>query len=169
MTNFLSSHIGNFFKGRNGHKIIRGYFHRTAVRGDTALEEANYFHNHCVQASFYKVIDLKGSVIQTVYSIDTEFAVNQWQENEISVSFEFTGLEGTPLTKAQIATAIREINTDPALKGIAKRRLTVQELPGRVVSGWANHRDVTNAYNIANGHIDGISELEIRTILKGIK
>ena len=56
----IHSHEGNFTHGRTA-KIIRGYFHRTAVKGDTALGEGNFFAKNCVKASFYKVIDLAGT------------------------------------------------------------------------------------------------------------
>lgn len=166
---FIPSMLGNFSKGRNGHKITRGYFHRTAVKGDTAIGEANYFHNHCVKASWYKVIDLDGNIVQSVLPTDTEWAVNQWGENQISLSYEFTGLNGTPLTSRQIKAVIADIKADKATKGIANHRLTITEIPALKASGWANHRDVTLAYHISGGHTDGIREDEIAQILKGIK
>ena len=166
---YIPSNSGNYTKGRDGHSIIRGYFHRTAVKGDTALGEANYSHNHCVQASYYKVIDLDGNVIESTLPTDTEWAVNEWDENEISLSYEFTGLNNTPLTAKQIAAVIADIKADKADKTIANHRLSIAEIPPRKVSGWANHHDVTTAYKIAGGHTDGISEAEIAQILAGIK
>lgn len=165
----ILSHIGNFTKGRSGHKITRGYFHRTAVKGDTALGEANYFHNHCVVASFYAVIDLLGNVVKSVLAQDTEYAVAQQFENQISLNIEFTGLQGTPLTAQQIASAIAFIKSDPAFKTIANHRLSIGEIPLHKTSGWGNHKDVTVAYRIFGGHTDAISEAEIAQILKGIK
>lgn len=165
---FLQSHTGNFTPGRSGHKVIRGWFHRTAVKGDTAQGEANYFHNNCVKASFYKVIDLGGNIMQSVQAADTEWAVNEWDENQISLSYEFTGLNGTPLTAEQINAVIQDIKRDPNTKTIANHRLNVSEIAPRLVSGWGNHADVTKAYTIAGGHTDGISEAEIAQILKGI-
>lgn len=166
---FIPSNAGNYTKGRDGHAITRGYFHRTAVKGDTALGEANRSHNVCVKASYYIVIDLDGNAIESTLSTDTEWAVDEWDENEISVSYEFTGLNGTPLTAKQIATAIKVIKADKAVKKIANHRLTISEIPPRKVSGWANHHDITTAYKIAGGHTDGISEAEISQILAGIK
>lgn len=163
------SHIGNFFAGRSGHKIIRGYFHRTAISGDTSQSEVNYFHNHYVQASFYAVIDLLGNVMQSVLPADTEYAVAEPHENAISLNIEFTGTQGSPLTKKQIMAAIVFIKSDKNFKTIANRRLTLAQIVGGVVPGWGNHRDVTLAYKIPNGHMDGISEAEIAQILKGIK
>jgi len=165
----ILSHVGNFFKGRNGHKVTRGYFHRTAVKGDTAVGEGNYFHNHWVQASFYKVIDLDGNVVQSVLSQDAEFAVNQWDENEISLSYEFTGLNNTPLTSKQIGAVIADILSDKATKSIANHRLLLSEIKARKVSGWGTHADITKVYAIFGGHMDAISESEIAQILKGIK
>jgi hypothetical protein len=166
---FIPSNSGNYSKGRDNHLITRGYFHRTAVKGDTAIGEANYFHNNCVQASFYKVIDLDGIVVESVLPTDTAWAVNEWDENEISLSYEFTGLNGTPLTAKQISAVIADIKSDAATKKIANHRLLIAEIKPRKVSGWGNHADVTKAYSIAGGHTDGISEKEIAQILAGIK
>ena len=161
--------VGNFSKGRSGNKIYRGYFHRTAVLGDTSIGEANYFHNHYLQASFYKVIDLAGNIMQSVLATDTEFAVNEWDENMISLNYEFTGLQGSKLTPAQIKAVAADIKADPNAKGIANHRLSIAEIKPRKVSGWANHKDVTTAYSIFGGHTDAISEAEIAQILKAIK
>ena len=166
---FILSHIGNWFKGRSGKTITRGYFHRTAVKGDTALGEGNYFHNHYVQASFYAVIDLLGIVIKSVFATDTEYALNQQFENQISVNIEFTGLQGTALTSKQTAAAIAFITSDPAFRAIANRRLSLKQIRGQKVSGWGNHADVTHAYKIYGGHTDGISEAEIAQILARIR
>lgn len=165
----LLSHIGNFMLGRSGQQIIRGYFHRTAVLGDTSLGEINYFHNHYVQASFYKVIDLAGNIMQSTLAKDTEYALNQLDENKISLSYEFTGLNGTPLTKAQIKAVIADIKADPFTKGIKPHRLSLGEIRPRKVSGWGNHADITRAYGISGGHTDAISEGEITQIINGIK
>ena len=86
-----------------------------------------------------------------------------------SLSYEFTGLNGTPLTPAQIHAAIADINADPATKTIAKHRLSLVEIKGGQVSGWANHKDVTDAYSIPGGHTDGILETEITVILAGLR
>ena len=166
---FIQSMIGNFTKGRNGKQVTRAYFHRTAIDGDTAVGEGNYFHNHCVKASFYKVIDKAGVVVQSTASTDTAWAVDVWGENQISLSYEFTGLNGSPLTPAQIKAAIADIKNDPATKKIAPKRLSIADIKAGKASGWANHRDVTVAYKIAGGHTDGISEAEIAQILLGIK
>ena len=166
---FILSNIGNFSKGRNGRKITRGYFHRTAVKGDTAIGEANYFHNHCVKASWYKVIDLDGNIVQSVLPTDASWATDQWDENQMSLSYEFCGLNGSKLTAKQISAVIADIKADRATKGIANHRLTLGEIKLRKVSGWGNHVDVTRAYAIQGGHTDAISEAEIKQILAGIK
>ena len=166
---FILSNLGNWSKGRGGKAITRGYFHRTAVKGDTALGEANYFHNHCVKASFYKVIDLAGNIVQSLEPADTSWAVDVWGENQISLSYEFTGLNGSPLTPAQIKAAITDIKADPATKKISSIRLTISQIKAGKASGWANHKDVTLAYLIAGGHSDAISETEIAQILAGLR
>ncbi len=163
----ILSHEGNFTHGREA-KIIRGYFHRTQVVGDTALTESNLFHNRILKASFYKVIDLAGNVIESVLPTDTEWAVNEWTENLLSLSYEFTGLTGTPLTMKQIQAAINDIKADPATKTIPTHRLSLTEIRGETVGGWGNHRDVTHAHAIAGGHTDGILEREIEIILAGL-
>ena len=165
---FILSNPGNWSKGREGKQITRGYFHRTAVKGDTALGEANYFHNHCVKASFYKVIDLAGNIVMSVAPENTEWAVDVFSENLRSLSYEFTGLNGSPLTPAQIKAAISDIKADKSTKKIKSYRLKVGEIKG-TLSGWANHKDITVAYSIPGGHVDGISESEIMTILNGLK
>ena len=164
----ILSNSGNYSKGRGSLKIIRGYFHRTAVKGDTAEGEGNYFAKNCVKASFYKVIDLSGVVVESVPPEDTEWAVNEFHENEISLSYEFTGLNGTPLTPAQIEAAIKDIKSDPATKGIAAHRLLISEIKPGKISGWANHADITAAYSIPGGHTDAISPAEMLAILRGI-
>ena len=165
---FILSNVGNWSKGRRAKTITRGYFHRTGNIGDTALGNANYFHSHCVKASFYKVIDLAGNVVQSVASQDTAWAVDVWGENIISLSYEFTGPNGSPLTLAQIRAAIADIRADKATKKIAGHRLSIAEIKAGKVSGWANHRDVTAAYRIFGGHVDAISDKEIALILNGL-
>jgi len=163
----IMSHEGDYTEGRTA-KIIRGYFHRTAVKGDTALGEGNYFHNNCVKASFYKVIDLAGNIIESLPPTDTEWATDNWEENLLSLSYEFTGLNGTPLTPLQIKAAIEDIKADPATKTISNHRLTIAEIKAEHASGWGNHHDVTIAYQTPNGHVDAISEAEIAEILAGL-
>ena len=74
-TQFLESNPGNFTVGRAGHPIIMGIFHRTAISGDTAIGEASYSHNHVLQASYYKVIDLDGNVVESVLPQNTEWVI----------------------------------------------------------------------------------------------
>ena len=114
------------------------------------------------------MIDLEGTVIESLPPTDTEWATDNWNENLISLSYEFTGLNGTPLTHAQIQAAIADIKADPATKTIATHRLSIAEIRGGEASGWANHIDVTTAYAIAGGHTDGILESEITEILSGL-
>ena len=165
----VESNPANFSVGRFGKLIIRGYFHRTAIRGDTAIGEGNYFHAHPVQASAHYFIDLLGAVVQSVRDANTAYAVNQWVENEISISIEFAGPEGTPLTSAQIVSARNLIKTDPALKVLPLHRLTLAEILGEKVAGFGCHKDVTLAYKIAGGHTDNITESEIVEIFEGAK
>ena len=161
---FIQSHEGNFTHGRTG-KIIRGFFHRTAITGDTAVGEGNYSSQHLVQASWYKVVDLNGVIVESVKATDTEWADNQWQENVMSLNYEFTGLNGSPLTPKQISAVVSDIKADLYTKGIAPHRLSQAEIKGEKVSGWGTHADITHAYSIAGGHMDSISESEIQEIL----
>jgi hypothetical protein len=163
----ILSHIGNFTSGRTS-PITRGYFHRTAVQGDTAEGEGNYFHAHVVKASFYKVVDLEGNVVMSLPATDTEWATDEWAENLRSVNYEFTGLNGSALTALQISAVIADIKADPATKKIANYRLKLADIKGNT-SGWGTHRDITFAYKNYGGHTDAISEVEIHKILLGIK
>ena len=163
----VESNPANFSVGRFGKHIIRCYFHRTAVKNDSALGEATYFHTHVVQASAHYFIGTDGATIQSVKDTNTAWADNQWVENEISINIEFDGQEGTPLTPLQISSAIFLIKTDPALSKLPKHRLTLSEILTEKVAGFGCHKDVTLAYKIAGGHTDNISEAELSEILKG--
>ena len=168
-TPLIESNPANFSVGREGKKIIRIYFHRTAVKGDSATGEANYFHSHVLKASAGAFIDLDGSVVQSVRDSNTEWAVDQFDENEISYSIEFCGLNGTPLNEKQILTAISFIKGDPLLKAVPLHRLTLAEIPPRKVAGYGCHADVTHSYKEPQmSHVDAISEAEIQAIFKGL-
>jgi N-acetylmuramoyl-L-alanine amidase len=164
----ILSNIANYSKGRGGHAITMGIFHRTAITGDTALSEANYSHNNVVKASYYKVIDLDGNIIESVLLQDTEWAADNYPINQVSLNYEFTGLNGSPLTHAQIIAVIADIKADPAAKRIANHILTTQEIVRVDVSGWCSHHDITNAFHIYGGHVDAISSSELAQILAGI-
>ena len=96
------------------------------------------------------------------------WAVDQEDENRISYSIEFTGLNNTKLTPKQIAAAITFIRSIPELKAIANHRLVPAEIPARKVGGWGTHADVTAGYKIYGGHTDTISPVELAVILKGV-
>ena len=165
----VESNAGNFTVGRQGHNISRIYFHRTGNAGnDTAIGEANYFHSHVIKASAGCFIDATGAIVQSVRESNTAWAVDNWDENLISYSIEFTGVNGSALTPKQIATCISFIKGDPLLKAVTNHRLTIAEIPPRKVGGYGCHKDVTTAYKIAGGHTDYISEAELQAILKGV-
>lgn len=164
----IEANAKNFTLGRAGHKITRIVFHRTAVSGDTAVGEGNYFKTHVLSASAGAFIDANGVAVQSVADANTAWAVDEWDENVITFSIEFTGLNGTSLTQAQIASAINLIKGDPLLKAVANHRLAIGEIPARIVSGYETHHDITVAYKIAGGHVDAISEPEIHAILTGV-
>jgi len=157
---------GNYATGQTAAEVIRCYFHRTAVRGDTPTSEADYFRGHVVQASAYVFIGLDGSIVESTTADEVEYAVNQLKENWRSKSIEFCGLNGSALTAGQISTAAHFIKTDPELSKIPLHRLLVPEIPGGIVKGFGNHLDVTKAYSIIGGHVDGIAESEIQQIFK---
>lgn len=168
MTQLIEANAANFTAGRQGHHITRIAFHRTAVKNDTAVGEANYFHTHVLKASAGVFIDLDGTCIQSVPDTSISWSVDEWDENEITFSIEFCGLNLTHLTAKQIASAIALIKGDPLLKAVANHRLAIAEIKPRIVSGYENHHDVTVAYGISGGHVDQISEGEISAILKGV-
>ena len=164
----IQSNSANFLDNRQGHALTRGYFHRTAVQGDTAMGEAVYFKNHVVHASAHVFIDLNGVTVESLPITATGYSVDELDENFRSYSIEFTGLNGTKLTPKAIAAAIAFIKSKPALMAIHNHRLTLTEIPAGKVSGWGNHVDVTRAYKIYGGHTDGISNIELAVILKGV-
>jgi|APCry1669189241_1035207.scaffolds.fasta_scaffold10081_3 N-acetyl-anhydromuramyl-L-alanine amidase AmpD len=168
MIKLVLSDPHNYYKDRQGHRINRIFFHRTAVRGDTAIGEGKYFASHNVGASAHYFIDLAGNIVQSVPDHATAYAVAQLDENFGSISIEFTGLNDTPLTQSQIKSAISLIRGNAFLKSVQPHRLAISEITPRIVSGYANHADVTTAYSISGGHTDKISEAEIETILKGV-
>ena len=165
---FVPSDPRNYYKDRQGHAITRIFFHRTAVKGDTAIGEANYFHSHNVGASAHYFIDLLGNIVQSVSDTACAYAVAQLDENFGSISIEFTGLNNTPLSPFQIKSAISLIRGNAHLKSVQPHRLAIAEITPRKVSGYANHADVTTAYAISGGHTDKITEVELELILKGV-
>lgn len=173
MTNpiLIESNPANFSVGRQGHKISRIYFHRTGNAGhDTAIGEANYFHSHVLKASAGAFIDIDGTVVQSVRDSNTEWAVDQFDENLISYSIEFCGENNTPLSAKEIAACVAFIKADPLLKAVPLHRLTLAEIKPRKVGGYGCHVDVTNAYKDPGmSHVDHISEAEIQAIFKGLK
>ena len=48
---FLQANSSNFYSGRGGNSIKYIVMHYTANNGDTAMNNAQYFHNNSVQAS----------------------------------------------------------------------------------------------------------------------
>ena len=168
MVNTILSHEGNFTPNRT-EKIIIGVVHRTAISGDTALSEATYSHNNIVKASYYKVIDLVGNVIESTLPNMIEWATDDWPINLESLNYEFTGKNLTPLTSKQIAAFIADVKADPASKTIAPHRLTQAEIKTRKVSGWCTHFDITTALSIPGGHVDRISEAELAQLSAGIR
>ena len=155
---------GNYATGQTPAEVIRCYFHRTAVRGDTPVSEADFFKGHVLQASAYVFIGLDGSLVESTTAQEVEYAVNDLTENWRSKSLEFCGPNGSPLTPAQIKTAALFIKEDPELSKLPLHRLLVSEIPAGIVKGFGNHLDVTNAYSIAGGHVDAIAESEIQQI-----
>ena len=165
----ILSNSGNYTVGRAGHKISRICFHRSAVLGDTAVGEGNYFQKHIVKASAGGFIDRSGEWVRTLPDSAHSWSTDEWDEDLITFSIEMCGLNGSPLAPAQIATAIQIIRNDPALKAVPNHRLTLAEIPPRKVGGYENHRDITNSYKQPGmSHVDFISELELAAIMKGV-
>ena len=166
---FIGSNPANYSIGREGLSITMGIFHRTAISGDSALGEATYSHNNIVKASYYKVIDLDGNIVQSTIPSVTEWNSDEWPINLRTLAYEFTGPNGSALTVKQISAVIEDIKLDPATKTIKPVRLSLPEILSLKASGWFNHLDVTKAFNIPGGHVDAISEAEITQILNGIR
>ena len=165
----IPTNPANMAVGRQGKSPIIGVFHRTGNAGnDTALGEANYSHGHILKASFYKVVDANGRIVQVTLPKDTEFATDDWVLNTESLNYELTGTNGSVLTPAQLQALIADIKADPATKQIANHRLSLADIASRRVSGWCTHRDITIALKIAGGHTDFIGEGVINRVLKAV-
>jgi len=178
MSGFLATNPANEMVGRNGHAISVGVFHRTGNAGnDTAQGEANYSHSHAIQASFYKVVDALGNILQVTLPKDTEYAVADPILNMDSLNYELTGVNGTAITPAQMKALIADIKADPATKTIPNHRLSALEIlaihSGKKIQGlnggWCTHKDITLAIKGPGmTHTDYITEAEIHTALTGI-
>lgn len=66
---FLQANSSNFYSGRGGNSIKYIVMHYTANNGDTAMNNAQYFHNNSVQASAHYFVD-ENSVVQSVRDSD---------------------------------------------------------------------------------------------------
>ena len=67
---FLQAHTSNFYSGRGGNSIKYIVVHYTAGNGDTAMNNAQYFHNNSgLQASAHYFVD-EHSVVQSVRDTD---------------------------------------------------------------------------------------------------
>lgn len=66
---FLQANSSNFYSGRGGNSIRYIVMHYTANNGDTAMNNAQYFHNNSVQASAHYFVD-ENSVVQSVRDSD---------------------------------------------------------------------------------------------------
>ncbi len=66
---FLQANSSNFYSGRGGNSIKYIVMHYTANNGDTAMNNAQYFHNNIVQASAHYFVD-ENSVVQSVRDSD---------------------------------------------------------------------------------------------------
>ena len=66
---FLQADSSNFYSGRGVNSIKYIVMHYTANNGDTAMNNAQYFHNNSVQASAHYFVD-ENSVVQSVRDSD---------------------------------------------------------------------------------------------------
>lgn len=67
---FLQAHTSNFYSGRGGNSIKYIVVHYTAGNGDTAMNNAQYFHNNSgLNASAHYFVD-ENSVVQSVRDAD---------------------------------------------------------------------------------------------------
>lgn len=170
MSNLVLANSKNYALGRQGHKVTRICFHRDAVLGATALGEATYFSNHVLDASAGCFIDAQGNWRDSVPVIDHSYSTDEWNEDNICYSIEFGGLNGTPLTPAQISRGIILIKTDPILSKVSLHRLTLAEIPPRIIGGYECHKDITLSYKEPGmSHVDYISESEIQAIFSGLR
>lgn len=67
---FLQAHSSNYYSGRGGNTIKYIVLHYTANNGDTAMNNAQYFHNNSgLNASAHYFVD-ENSVVQSVRDAD---------------------------------------------------------------------------------------------------
>ena len=80
---FLQADSSNFYSGRGGNSIKYIVMHYTANNGDTAMNNAQYFHNNSVQASAHylwtRTVLCRASAIRTVRGT----AADRWKARTI--------------------------------------------------------------------------------------
>lgn len=164
------ANIHNYAQGRQGHKITRICFHRDAVQGATATGEATYFSTHVLDASAGCFIDFWGNICISVPFQDHSFSTDEWNEDNICYSIEFGGLNGSALSQPQITTAVKLIKSSPLLASVPLHRLSLPEIPPRIIPGYECHRDITLSYKEPGmSHVDFITDLEIQSIFSGLR
>lgn len=180
----------NYTKGRTftdgplaGHtfQVDSVALHRTAITGDTARSECQYYAKPKRFASFHEAIGLDGkrctsvhfqdhawAVIGGAYTFKGRFVVDSRIANYRSKSIELCGLNGTSLTAAQIASVVQAIKDARAESpSLVLKKITVSDLKAGK-AGLYNHRDATFAFSIQQGHQDFILDADWVKIMAGL-
>ena len=63
---FLQANSSNFYSGRGGNSIKYIVMHYTANNGDTAMNNAQFFHNNSVKASAHYFVDENSVVLRAL-------------------------------------------------------------------------------------------------------
>lgn len=187
---FIPCNPTNYSKGRvfpdgilAGHKFVVDSLalHRTAVSGDTSEGECNYYAKPNRQASFHEAIGQDGKRCKSILFADRAWAVigGTFVQNGKTVvdsrianyrtkSIELCGLNGTPLTPAQIASTIQAIK-DAKLESpsLVLTHITNDQLK-HGVAGLYDHRQATVAFGVEGGHQDFILDADWAKIMAGL-
>ena len=117
------------------------------------------------QASAQEMIDNLHTV-QSVPDGSTAWAVNDWNINTISKSYELTGHASNTVAQwadayesAVIKNAIADVKADMATYGIPAVHLTDSQILAahngdKSIKGICTHADISRALSIPGGHVD---------------
>lgn len=166
----------NFTKGRGGKKVRLIVIHtmETPETAGRAKSVAEWFkRNVSRKSSVHFCVDNK-SIISTVPTSDTAYAVGQWDANQSSISIELAGKASqTPLqwkdaySRAELKNAAdlvarlcKEFNI-PIVKVSASRV--------RTAKGICGHNDITAGYKVTGGHTDPGKNFPWKDFIKMVK
>lgn len=152
----------HFSPGRGGNHIQRIYIHtmETPESEGRALQVTQWFAGHSSpQASAHYCVDDK-AIYQAVKEEDTAWAVDDFSENQKSISIELAGtaLQSPtqwmdPYSSEELQLAATLVAELCDVYGVEIAKITPAQI-NQGVSGIAGHLDVTLAKGIRGGHTD---------------